>query len=162
MEIHRAPGPPRTHVVVVDETRVAVLEVQPDRDVGAIHHADRRRWQVERPPAASEWWVSDPDGRPVATIVRTGLIGERFEVQLDELTAIVTPRGGWRRRWRVTDAEDRDLLSLTQRPLRRPIHDLVRRSGDVPEPLPWLVAWCLALATTAPPAATRRPRWTSR
>ena len=149
-------------MVVVDGRRVAVLEVQPDRDLGAIHHADRRRWQIERPPAASEWWVSDRDGNPIATILRAGWLGERFELHLDDLTVTVIPCGSWRRRWRVVDAEARDLLSVTQRPLRRPIHDLRRRSGDVPDTLPWLVAWCLALATTSPPAATRRPRWTSR
>lgn len=149
-------------MVVVDGRRVGVLEVQPDRDLGAIHHADRRWWQVERPPAASEWWVSASDGTPVATILRTSLVGERFELQLDDLTVTVAPCGSWRRRWQVIDDRARELLSVTQRPLRRPIHDLRRRSGDVPDALPWLVAWCLALATTSPPAATRRPRWTSR
>jgi len=149
------------NVVVVAGIRVAELEVCPGRRTGSVRQADRTHWTIEQPPGASEWWVADGSGKPVATLERPGLFGERFAIDLDEAAYRVLPRGGgWRRRWSIVDDRGRELLEVLQRPLARSVHDLRRRSGDVPQELPLLAAWALALATSAPMPDTRRPRWT--
>jgi hypothetical protein len=161
MEIHQAPGPPRMNVIVVAGTRVAELEVCPGRHTGSVRQADGTRWTLEQPPGASEWWVAGEDGEPIATLEHPSLFGERFTVQIAVASYRIVPCGSaWRRRWRVVDDQDRELLDVVQRPLARSVHDLRRRSGDVPQELPMLVAWTLALATSAPMPETRRPRWT--
>lgn len=161
MEIHQAPGPPSMNVIVVAGTRVAELEVCPGRRTGSIRQADRTRWTLEQPPGASEWWVADSAGSPVATLERPSLFGERFTIHLHGTAYRVLPLGGaWRRRWSIADDRERELLEARQRPFARSVHDLWRRSGDVPQELPLLAAWALALATSAPMPATRRPRWT--
>lgn len=161
VEIHRAPGPPRTTIVLVGGTRIAVLEVGPGRDSGAVHHANRRQWTVQRPPGATEWWVADDDGAPLATVGRRTLVRERFTIGLGEQTLELVPIGTpWRRHWSVVDQADREVMELLQRPLSRTVHDLMARSGDLPPESPLLVAWVLAMATSDRLAEPRRPRWT--
>ena len=165
MEVHSAPGPPRTSIVMDRGRRVAVLEVRPDRGAGSIELADRSRYVLERLPCgdrAGAWWVTGPDGREVGSLVPRAPIGERFLVRLTDLELEVVPVGSiWRRRWDVVDVERRAIVEVVQRPWSRPVHDVDIRAGDVPFGLSLLVAWTLALATTPPVAATRHPRWTS-
>lgn len=162
MEVHSAPGPPRTSIVVDRGRRAAVLEVRPDRGAGSIELADRSRFLLERLPHGDVWWVTGPDGREVGSLVRRTPIGERFVVRLPDLDLGVEPVGNvWRRRWDVRDAEARAIVEVVQRPWSRPIHDVDVRAGDVPFELPLLMAWTLALVTTPPVAATRHPRWTT-
>jgi hypothetical protein len=162
VEIHGAPGPPRTSIVLVGAQRIAVLEVGPGRESGAVHLANRTRWQVRRLPGASEWWLSDDAGDVFGTIVRTTLLRERFTLELgsDRLDVLPTSKP-WRRHWSVLDAEGREIMELLQRPLSRTVHDLFTRSGDLPRELPLMVAWVAALATSDPLVQTRRPHSTT-
>jgi hypothetical protein len=162
MEIHRAPGPPRTNIVISGGTRLAVLEVGPDRARGAVHHADRRRWTFQRPPAATEWWISDDAGASLGTVARTTLVRERFALEIAGTAAEVVPVSKpWRRRWSVIDGAGREIIEVVQRPYSRTVHDLWLRSGDVPPDLPLVVAWVVALATSDRMPETRRARWTA-
>lgn len=162
MEIHSAPGPPRTQVVLDHGRRSATLEVQPDRDRGAILCADRTQLRIERPPGSVEWWVEAPDRGLRAVVRRCQLVGERFDLHLagpEDLDLEVVPQGSLlRRRWEVRDPAGRALVEVVQRRWCRPVHDLAVRSGDVPRDLPLLVAWTLALVTCPPPPATGRRR----
>jgi hypothetical protein len=54
---------------------------------------------------------------------------------------------------------DREVLEVVQRPVMRPVHDLVPRSGDLPRELAWVVAWLLAERLSRGQATTRRSRW---
>lgn len=151
------------NVVVVAGERIAVLEVSPDRGTGAVMHADRTTWAIERLPGAGEWWVRDADGAELAMVARTTLVRERFLLHLrDEPVEVRRVSSAWRRRWSVVDGVGRELLEVTQRPLTRSVHDLRRRSGDVPAELPLVVGWVLALATSDPMPAVRRRVWTGR
>jgi len=142
--------------------RVAVLEVLADVGVGSVQRADRSGYRLERPPGAGEWWVAEPDGREVGTLTRCSALGERFRMSLDGLDVEVVPVGSvWRRRWEVQDHERRALVEVVQRRWSRPVHEVNIRAGDLPRALPLVVAWTLALATSPPPAVTRRPRWTT-
>lgn len=162
MEIHRAPGPPRTNIVISGGHRIAVLEVGPGRARGAVHHADRTRWNFQRPPGATEWWISDDAGEPLGTVARTSLVRERFTVEIRDAAAEVVPVSKpWRRHWSVVDDTEREVIEVVQRPYSRPVHDLLLRSGDVPADLPLAIAWIVALATSDRIAETRRPRWTT-
>jgi len=161
LEVHRESGPPRLTVVVRGGEHVADLEVAADHSGGAVRHADGWRWTVEHPPGSGEWWLRDEHGHLVATAARHAPVGERFEVELDEGGRFaVVPTGRWRtRRWTVRDAAERDVLEVVQRPVTRPIHDLVVRSGDLPPDLAWVVAWLLAERLSRGQATTRRSRW---
>jgi hypothetical protein len=149
------------NIAVVGGVRVAKLEVCRGRRAGSVEHADRTRWTFEQPPGVAEWWVSNADGSPLATLRRVGLLGERFLGRLGDADFQVVPRSSvWRRRWSIVDDQRRELLEIVQRPLSRPVHDLYGRSGDIPADLPLLAAWLVGLATSAPMPETRRPRWT--
>ena len=167
MEVHSAPGPPRTSIVMARARRIAVLDVGPGRDTGSITLPDRSRFRIERPPGGGEWWITGPDGREVAVLGRRTLVRERFAVRLDpggpaRLDLEVAPVGSpWRRRWDVLDEAGRVLVEVVQRRWARSVHDVHVRTGDLPEPLPLVVAWTLALAVTPPVSETRRPRWTA-
>lgn len=177
MQVDSAPGPPRTSIVLARGHRVAVLDVGLGNDTGAIDLADRTRFTLERPPGSSEWWVTDTDGREVATLRRCTLIGERFAIRLEpvcsgspqgradqvdptgfEVTASGRP---WRRRWEVRDEVGRGLIEVVQRRCARSVHDLYPRAGDLPAQLPLFVAWLLASVSHPPLTATRRGRWTT-
>jgi hypothetical protein len=179
MQVDSAPGPPRTSIVLARGHRVAVLDVGLGNDTGAIDLADHTRFTLERPPGSSEWWVTDRDGREVATLRRCTLIGERFAIRLEparsgrsswgradqpEATGFEVVASGrpWRRRWEVRDAEGRGLIEVVQRRCARSVHDLHTRAGDLPAHLPMFVAWLLASVSHAPLSATRRSRWTTR
>ena len=162
MEVHSAPGPPRTHIVIAGGRRIAVLEVQPHRGQGHIERADHTRWSLERPPGGGEWWVADQQGRYLATLWRHTLVAEHFALQLLELHLEVVSVGPlWQRRWEVRDPRARTLIEVCQRRLARPVHDVTVRSGDLPRELPLLVAWTVALAAGPPISETRRSRWTA-
>ncbi len=162
MEVHSAPGPPRTHIVVGAGHRIATLEVQAHRDRGHVELADRTRWTLERPPGAGEGWASDASGRHLATLTRHGPVREHFGVRLGDLDLEVVPVGPlWQRRWEVRDPGQRALLEVRQRWLARPVHDVQVRSGDLPPELPLLIAWTVALAVGPRISETRRPRWTA-
>jgi hypothetical protein len=163
VEIHRAPGPPRTNIVISDGRRIAVLEVDGSRDRGAVHHADRTRWSLHRPPGASEWWIVDDLGRPLGTLARTNLVRERFTLEIAGAEVGIVPLSSpWKRRWSVVDHADRQIIEVIQRPLSRTVHDLLLRSGDVPAELPLAVAWAVALATSARVSGEGRARWSLR
>jgi hypothetical protein len=163
VEIHRAPGPPRTSIVISEGHRIAVLEVDGSREYGAVHHADRTRWTFQRPPGASEWWVGDDAGIPLGTIARTTLVREHFTVDIAGTTVQVVPLSKpWRRRWSVIDAAEHEVIEVVQRPFSRTVHDLMLRSGDVPAELPLAVAWTVALATSTRVTAASRSRWSLR
>lgn len=160
MEIHRAPGPPRTNIVISDGRRIAVLEVDGTRERGAVHRADRSRWSLQRPPGASEWWIADDAGVPLGTVARTNLVRERFTLEIAGTVVQVVPLSKpWRRRWSVVDAQGHELIEVLQRPYSRTVHDLWLRSGDVPPELPLVVAWTIALVTTDRVTEARRTRW---
>jgi hypothetical protein len=161
--------------------RVAVLDVGLGDDTGTIDLADRTRFILERPPGSGEWWVTDASGGEVATLRRYAPLGERFTIRVAaapsragfadgpsaerraatgfEITASGRP---WRRRWEVRDEQDRGLIEVAQRRCARSVHDLHVRAGDLPTPLPLLVAWLLASVSHPPLSATRRSRWASR
>lgn len=163
MEIHRAPGPPRTNIVISDGRRIAVLEVDGPRERGAVHHPDRTRWNLHRPPGASEWWIVDDLDQPLGTLARTNLVRERFTLEIAGTEARIVPLSSpWQRRWSVVDDADRQIIEVIQRPLSRTVHDLLLRSGDVPAELPLAVAWTVALATSTRVSASRRTRWSLR
>ncbi len=160
LEVHREAGPPRLTVVVHDGRRVCDLEVAVDHTGGAIHHAQGWTWQVDHPPASGEWWMVDDDTTPRATITRHRPIGEHFHLEMGDRAFDVTPVGRWwRRRWAVSDRDERTVLEVVQRPLTRPVHDLHVRSGDLPAELAFVVAWLLAARTSRGLSPTRRPRW---
>ena len=162
MEVHSAPGPPRTHVVMARGLRVATLEVQAHRDRGHIDLARRTRWTLERPPGGGEWWASDEHGRHLATLARHAPVAERFALRLGDLDLDVVPVGPlWQRRWDVRDQQGRALVEVRQRRLARPVHDVLVRSGDLPPGLSLLVAWTVGLAVAPPISETRRPRWST-
>jgi len=163
VEIHRAPGPPRTNIVISGGRRIAVLEVSGTRDRGAVHHADRTRWSLQRPPGATEWWIVDDAGEPLGTLARTNLVRERFTLEIAGTNVTLVPLSKpWQRRWSVVDAADRELIEVVQRPLSRTVHDLLLRSGDVPAELPLAVAWTVALATSIRISEVRGARWSLR
>ncbi|MFO7864192.1 MAG: hypothetical protein R6U85_09350, partial [Salinivirgaceae bacterium] len=130
-------------MVVRDGTRIADLEVAGDHSGGVLRHEDGWRWVVEHPPGSGEWWLRDGDGRLVATAARHAPVGERCEVELTEVGRfVVVPTGRWwTRRWSVRDTGERVVLEVVQRPVTRPVHDVVLRSGDLPTELVWVVAW---------------------
>jgi hypothetical protein len=156
-----------------------VLDVGLGNDSGTIELADRTRFILERPPGSAEWWVSDEDGDDVATVWRCTPLGERFTIRLwpagpdggshragaDRLepTGFQIAASGrpWRRRWDVRDQQGRGVIEVIQRRCARCVHDLHIRSGDLPAPLPLLVAWLLASVSHPPLSATRRERWTT-
>ncbi|MFP4148538.1 MAG: hypothetical protein ACLFUG_06885 [Nitriliruptoraceae bacterium] len=160
LEVHREAGPPRLTVIVRDGRHVADVEVAPDHGSGSIRHEDGWSWRIEHPPGSGEWWLADGD-RPVATAARHAPVGERFALELaGGGRFVVVPTGRWwTRRWSVHDDEERVVLEVRQRPLTRPVHDLVLRSGDLPPELPWVVAWVLAERLSRRQATTRRSRW---
>jgi hypothetical protein len=147
--------------VISDGRRIAVLEVDGNRDRGAVHHADRTRWTFQRPPGASEWWIADDHGEPMGTVARTNLLRERFTLEVgDAAVRIVPVSKPWQRRWSVVDAAGREIIEVVQRPLSRTVHDLFLRSGDVQAELPLVVAWTIALTTSVRIPETRRRSWT--
>jgi hypothetical protein len=163
VEIHRAPGPPRTNIVISGGRRIAVLEVDGTRERGAVHHADRTRWSLQRPPGASEWWIADDLDQPLGTLARTNLVRERFTLEIAGAEVRIVPVSSpWQRRWSVVDGGDRQIIEVIQRPLSRTVHDLLLRSGDVPAELPLAVAWTVALATSTRISASHRTRWSLR
>jgi hypothetical protein len=161
LEVHREPGPPRQTVVVRAGHRVADLEVAAGHTGGRLRHEDGWRWRIEHPPGSGEWWVRDELDRLVATAAQHAPIGGRWAVELsDGGRFVVVPTGRWwTRRWSVRDPDQRVVLEVLQRPLTRPVHDLVLRSGDLPPALPWVVAWLLAERLSRGQASTRRSRW---
>jgi hypothetical protein len=163
MEIHRAPGPPRTNIVISAGQRIAVLEVDGSRDRGAVHHADRTRWTFQRPPGAGEWWIVDDTGEPLGTVARTNLVRERFTLEIAGAHVTIVPLSKpWQRRWSVLDEGGREVIEVVQRPVSRTVHDLSLRSGDVPAELPLAVAWTVALSTSVRITEARRRRWSLR
>jgi hypothetical protein len=161
LEVHREPGPPRLTVVVRDGQRIAELEVAADHSGGRIRHEDGWRWHIEHPPGSGEWWVRDEAGRTIASVARHAPVGERCDVELtDGGRFVVVPDGRWwTRSWSVRDPADRVVLEVVQRPVTRPVHDLHGRSGDLPQVLPWVIAWLLAERLSRGQATTRRTRW---
>lgn len=160
MEVHRAPGPPRTNIVMAASRRLAVLEVGPGRDSGVVTHAGGERWSLQRPPAASEWWMARDGGQALGAVARTSPLREHFELDIVGLHATIVPVSRlWRRHWSVVDSSGRELVEVRQRPFSRTVHDVMVRSGDVPSELPMTVAWVVALVTSGRIAVTRRSRW---
>ncbi len=148
-------------VVVHAGRRVCDLEVSVAGSSGTIRHLDGWRREVTHPPASGQWWIADERGAERAIASRAGLVGERYVLQVAGSTYHVLPqaRRWWRRRWTVRDADDRALLEVVQRLFTRPVHDLIPRAGDLPEDLPWVVAWLLAERLSRGQSDTRRPRW---
>jgi len=162
LEIHREAGPPRLTMVVHDGRRVCDLEVSIDGASGAIRHVDGWVVRVSHPPASGEWWLTDAEDRPCATVTRSSPVGERFRLELGAEAFDVAPVGRWwRRRWVVCDADGRTVVEVVQRLLTRPVHDLHLRSGDLPGELAFVVAWLLAARMTRGLRPTRRPRYGS-
>lgn len=162
MEVHTAPGPPRTSIVLAGGRRLAVLEVGSHRETGTIVLTDGSRYELERPPGTAEWWFHGPGLRATGTLLRSRPLTEHFRIYLDGLDLEVTRVDrGWRRRWDVVDGEHRTLVQVVQRRLARPVHDVQVRSGDLPPALPWVVAWTVALVAAPPVVPTRRPPWTT-
>lgn len=160
LEIHREAGPPRLTAIVHQGRRVCDLEVTIDGDGGVIRHADGWVLQVTHPPASGEWWLTDEDGQPRATITRNSPVGERCQVVVAGTVFDLAPVGRWwQRRWVVCDGDGRTVLEVVQRLLARPVHDLHVRSGDLPAELAFVVAWRLAERTTRGLSRTRRPRY---
>jgi hypothetical protein len=161
LELHREAGPPRLTVVVRDGTRIADLEVSGDHSGGTLRHEDGWCWRVEHPPGSGEWWLRDDHGQLVATAARHAPVEERCEVELTDAGCFaVVPTGRWwTRRWSVRDVDERVVLEVVQRPVTRPVHDVLLRSGDLPSELVWVVSWLLAERLSRGQATTRRARW---
>ncbi len=148
-------------VVVHDGRRVCDLEVATDHTGGTIRHLDGWTRRVLQPPASGQWWVLDAAGTERGVVTRTASLGERFDLEVAGDRHRIEPVGRrwWRRRWSVRDADDREVLTATQRLLTRPVHDLEPRAGDLPGDLVWVVAWLLAERCSRGQSATRHPRW---
>ncbi|MEX2549254.1 MAG: hypothetical protein WD638_03425 [Nitriliruptoraceae bacterium] len=159
-EVHRGPGPPRLTAVLLAGRLVCELEVGGGGTQGSARLRGGREWSLTHPPGSGEWWVLDPDAHVIGTITRRHALGDAARIACGEEVFDLVPVGGWwRRRWEVRDQERHVVVTVTQRVLTRPIHDLRLRVGDLPAALPWVVAWWLAARTSRGVATTRRPRW---
>ena len=148
-------------VVVHNGHRVCDLEVSTEHAGGRICHLDGWGRAVTHPPASGEWWFVDDLGVDRAIVTRSSALGERYDLDVAGTKLRVEPVGRrwWRRQWSVRDADDREVVTVTQRLFTRPVHDVEPRAGDLPEDLVWVVAWLLAERLSRGQSVTRRPRW---